>query len=42
MELHGAGFSVEVPDGAKFGLYQFQSFLIIVVIVIEILLKTIF
>ena len=36
------GFSVAGLDHTKFGFYQFQSFLFIVVIVISILLKTTF
>ena len=36
------GFSVAGLDHTKFGFYQFQSFLFIVVIVISILLKTAF
>ena len=36
------GFSVAGQDHTKLGLYQFQSFLFIVVIVISILLKTTF
>ena len=35
-------FSVAGLDRAKLGVYQFQSFLFIVVIVISILLKTTF
>ena len=34
------GFSVAGPDRAKLGVYQLQSFLFIVVMVISILLKT--
>ena len=37
-----AGFSVAGLDCAKLGVYQFQSFLFIVVIVISILLKPAF
>ena len=37
-----AGFSVASLDLTKFGFYQFQSFLFIVVIVISIFLKTTF
>ena len=36
------GFSVAGLDRAKLGVYQFQSFLFIVVIVISILLKPTF
>ena len=35
-----AGFSVAGLDHTKFGFYQFQRFLFIVVIVISILFKT--
>ena len=41
LEIPSVGFSVAGLDRAKFGFYQFQSFLFVVVIVISILLKTI-
>ena len=36
------GFSVAGLDHSKFGLYRFQTFLLIVVIVISIILETAF
>ena len=41
-KVPSVGFSVAGLDRAKLGVYQFQSFLFIVVIVISILLKTTF
>ena len=40
--FNSVGFSVAGLDRAKLGVYQFQSFLFIVVIVISILLKPTF
>ena len=42
IKVPGVGFSVAGLDRAKFGFSRFQSFLLIVVIVIPILLKIIF
>ena len=42
LSVPSVGFSVAGLDHTKFGFYQFQSFLFIVVIVISILLKTTF
>ena len=42
LQVPSAGFSVAGLDHTKFGFYQLQSFLFIVVIVISILLKTTF
>ena len=42
LKVPSVGFSVAGLDQTKFGLYQSQSFLFIVVIVIWILLKTTF
>ena len=41
-QVPSVGFSVAGLDHTKFGFYQFQSFLFIVVIVISISLKTTF